>query len=57
MKNETLDPGSAVAKNEVLTEQEHPVYRQMIVQLNWAAQGQDQKYRWHDPNEYQAKTR
>ena len=39
MKTETLDPGRAAAKNELLTEQEQTVYRQMIGQLNWAAQG------------------
>ena len=39
MKTETLDPGRAAAKNELLSEQEQTVYRQMIGQLNWAVQG------------------
>lgn len=39
MKTGTLDPGRAVAKNELLIEQEQTVHRQMIGQLNWAVQG------------------
>ena len=36
MKTETLDPGRAVAKNELLTQQEQTVYRQLKGKLNWA---------------------
>ena len=38
MKTETLDPGRAGAKHELLNEQGQTTYRQIVGQLNWAVQ-------------------
>ena len=39
MKKVTLDPGRASQKNDLLSEKEQTLFRQLIGQLNWAVQG------------------